>query len=168
MSENVYDRILGCMAGNALGDAFGAVVESCSADRAEKLAGQQWVDQFLPFPDDFGTHPVGVWQEAPLERASGSVEEEDAERDVASDLHESGELPGIDEGIALSGSHSETRPHEQLHLVQQIEEPDAERHLGWDQTHHAQEFEHHRAMDRRQCAPWQSHASEHANDRYSI
>ena len=65
MCEKVYDRILGCMVGNALGDSFGAVVEFCFADRVEKLAGQQWVDQFLPFPDDFGTHPVGVWQAAP-------------------------------------------------------------------------------------------------------
>jgi ADP-ribosylglycohydrolase len=65
MSEKVYDRILGCMVGNAIGDSFGAVVEFCSADRVEKLAGQQWVDRFLPFPDDFGTHPVGVWQAAP-------------------------------------------------------------------------------------------------------
>lgn len=65
MSEKVYERILGCMVGNALGDAFGAVVEFCSAARVQKLVGQQWVDQFLPFPDDFGTHPVGVWQAAP-------------------------------------------------------------------------------------------------------
>jgi len=65
MSEMLYDRILGCMVGNAIGDAFGAVVEFCSADRVEKLAGQQWVDRFLPFPDDFGTHPVGVWRAAP-------------------------------------------------------------------------------------------------------
>jgi len=65
MSEEVYNRILGCMVGNAIGDAFGAVVEFCFADRVEKLAGKQWVDQFLPFPDDFGTHPVGVWQAAP-------------------------------------------------------------------------------------------------------
>lgn len=65
MSESTYDRILGCIVGNAIGDAFGAVVEFCSADRVKKLAGQQWVDQLLPFPDDFGTHPVGVWQVAP-------------------------------------------------------------------------------------------------------
>ncbi len=65
MSEKLYDRILGCMVGNAIGDSFGAVVEFCTADRVEQLAGKQWVDQFLPFPDDFGTHPVGVWQAAP-------------------------------------------------------------------------------------------------------
>jgi ADP-ribosylglycohydrolase len=65
MSEEVYDRILGCMVGSAVGDAFGAVVEFCRADRVEKLAGKQWVDQFLPYPDDFGTDPVGVWRAAP-------------------------------------------------------------------------------------------------------
>lgn len=65
MSEELYDRILGCMVGNAIGDSFGAVVEFCSAERVEKLAGKQWVDELLPFPDDFGTHPVGVWRAAP-------------------------------------------------------------------------------------------------------
>jgi ADP-ribosylglycohydrolase len=53
------------MIGNAIGDSFGAVVEFCAADRVEQLAGKLWVDELLPFPDDFGTHPVGVWQPAP-------------------------------------------------------------------------------------------------------
>jgi len=65
MSEELYERILGCMVGNAIGDSFGAVVEFCFADRVEKLAGKPWVDELLPFPDDFGTHPVGVWRAAP-------------------------------------------------------------------------------------------------------
>ncbi len=65
MPEELYDRILGCMVGNAIGDSFGAVVEFATAERLKEVTGKHWVDEFLPFPDDFGTHPVGVWQAAP-------------------------------------------------------------------------------------------------------
>jgi ADP-ribosylglycohydrolase len=65
MPDDLYDRILGCMVGNAIGDSFGAVVEFGTAERVREVAGKEWVDEFLPFPDDFGTHPVGVWQAAP-------------------------------------------------------------------------------------------------------
>lgn len=40
MSEEIYDRMLGCMVGNAIGGSFGAVVEFCPADRVEKLASK--------------------------------------------------------------------------------------------------------------------------------
>ncbi|MDH4208984.1 MAG: ADP-ribosylglycohydrolase family protein, partial [Anaerolineae bacterium] len=65
MSEKVYDRILGCMVGSAIGDSFGAVVEFAGVDRVKRTAGSDWVDQFLPFPQEYGTHPAGVWEKAP-------------------------------------------------------------------------------------------------------
>jgi ADP-ribosylglycohydrolase len=49
MSERLYDQILGCMVGNAIGDSFGAVVEFAPAERVKKIAGSDWVDEFLPF-----------------------------------------------------------------------------------------------------------------------
>jgi ADP-ribosylglycohydrolase len=65
MSEKRYDRILGCMVGSAIGDSFGAVVEFARADRVRQIAGSDWVAEFLPFPEDFGTHPAGVWEKGP-------------------------------------------------------------------------------------------------------
>jgi ADP-ribosylglycohydrolase len=44
------------MVGNAIGDAFGGVVEFRSAQDVETIAGKPW---------DFGTHPVGVWEPGP-------------------------------------------------------------------------------------------------------
>jgi len=65
MSEELYSRILGCMVGNALGDAFGGVVEGAPAERVIALAGGDWVGEFLPYPDDAGTHPLGIWEPSP-------------------------------------------------------------------------------------------------------
>jgi ADP-ribosylglycohydrolase len=58
---NSYSGILGCMLGNAIGDAFGGAVEFKSAQRIRELTGGTWVDQFLPYPEDHGTHPLGIW-----------------------------------------------------------------------------------------------------------
>ena len=65
MSDNLYSRILGCMVGNTIGDAFGGVVEFCSAERVEKITGKLWVDEFLPYEKDKGAHPLGVWEVGP-------------------------------------------------------------------------------------------------------
>jgi ADP-ribosylglycohydrolase len=65
MSEQLYDRILGCMVGNVIGDAFGGVVEGASAERVRRLTGKDWVDEFLPYAEDHGAHPLGTWEAAP-------------------------------------------------------------------------------------------------------
>ncbi len=66
MADGLYSRVLGCMVGSALGDAWGAVVEGAPAERvAELTGGKDWVDEFLPFPQDFKTHPLGLWDPAP-------------------------------------------------------------------------------------------------------
>ncbi|MFB3879797.1 MAG: ADP-ribosylglycohydrolase family protein [Armatimonadota bacterium] len=66
MADKVYSRVLGCMVGNALGDSWGAVVEGATAERvATRTGGRDWFDEFLPFPDDFRSHPLGVWDPAP-------------------------------------------------------------------------------------------------------
>jgi len=65
MSEKLYDRILGCMVGSAIGDSFGQVVEFAPAERVKRTAGSDWVGEFLPFPSDYGTHPLGVWEKGP-------------------------------------------------------------------------------------------------------
>lgn len=65
MSERLYSQIFGCMVGNTIGDAFGGVVEFCSAERIKKIAGKLWVDEFLPYQKDHGTHPLGVWEVGP-------------------------------------------------------------------------------------------------------
>ena len=57
----LHPGILGCMLGNAIGDAFGGAVEFKSAQRIRELTGGTWVDQFLPYPEDHGTHPLGIW-----------------------------------------------------------------------------------------------------------
>lgn len=66
MDDRLYSRVLGCMVGSALGDAWGAVVEGAPAERvAELTGGKDWVDEFLPFPQDFTTHPAWIWDPAP-------------------------------------------------------------------------------------------------------
>jgi ADP-ribosylglycohydrolase len=65
MSEQRYSRILGCMVGNAIGDAFGGVVEGASAERVKRVTGKDWVDEFLPYPESHGVHPLGTWEKAP-------------------------------------------------------------------------------------------------------
>ncbi|MCL4507702.1 MAG: ADP-ribosylglycohydrolase family protein [Chloroflexi bacterium] len=62
---DLYSRILGCMVGNSIGDAFGAVVEFFSAERMQKTIGSLWLDDFLPYSPDFPTDPYGVWQVGP-------------------------------------------------------------------------------------------------------
>ncbi|MCJ7751645.1 MAG: ADP-ribosylglycohydrolase family protein, partial [Armatimonadetes bacterium] len=61
MRTGHYARILGCMLGNAIGDAFGGAVEFKSAQQIRDLTGGTWVDEFLPYPQDHGTHPLGIW-----------------------------------------------------------------------------------------------------------
>ena len=58
MSNELYSKILGCMIGNAIGDAFGGVVEFCDAERVKKITGKLWVDEFLPYSKDQGVHPA--------------------------------------------------------------------------------------------------------------
>lgn len=65
MSDKLYSRILGCMVGNTIGDAFGGVVEFRNAETVRAIAGKLWVDEFLPYQSDHGTHPLGVWEAAP-------------------------------------------------------------------------------------------------------
>jgi hypothetical protein len=61
MRRDRYDGILGCMLGNVIGDAFGGAVEFKTAQRIRELTGGTWVDRFLPYPSDHGTHPLGIW-----------------------------------------------------------------------------------------------------------
>ncbi len=65
MSDKLYSRILGCMVGNTIGDAFGGVVEFCNAEKVKEITGKLWVDEFLPYQKDKGTHPLGVWEVGP-------------------------------------------------------------------------------------------------------
>ena len=65
MSDELYSRILGCMVGNTVGDAFGGVVEFRNAEKVKEITGKLWVDEFLPYQKDHGTHPLGVWEAAP-------------------------------------------------------------------------------------------------------
>ena len=53
------------MIGNAIGDAFGGVVEFCDAERVKRITGKLWVDEFLPYSKDQGIHPLGVWESSP-------------------------------------------------------------------------------------------------------
>ncbi len=66
MDDKLYSRVLGCMIGNTLGDSWGAVVEGATAERvAKRTGGKDWFDEFLPYPEDFKSHPLGVWDPAP-------------------------------------------------------------------------------------------------------
>ena len=62
---DLYSRIFGCMVGNTIGDAFGAVAEFFTAERLQRTYGTQWLDEFLPYCPDFPTDPYGVWQVGP-------------------------------------------------------------------------------------------------------
>jgi len=65
LDERCYSRVLGSMVGNAIGDAFGGVVEGASADRVRRVTGKDWVDEFLPYQEGHGIHPLGVWEASP-------------------------------------------------------------------------------------------------------
>jgi len=69
--ERLYSRILGCLVGNSIGDAFGGVVEFADSNRVHQIAGTTWVDQFLPYAKDHRPHPWGVWEAAPA-RGTGT------------------------------------------------------------------------------------------------
>jgi ADP-ribosylglycohydrolase len=62
---DLYSRILGCMVGNAIGDAYGAVAEFFTAERMQRTLGTQWLEDYLPYSADFPTDPYGVWQVGP-------------------------------------------------------------------------------------------------------
>ncbi len=62
---DLYARILGCMVGNTIGDAYGAVAEFFVGERLQRSYGTQWLDDFMPYCADFPTDPYGVWQVAP-------------------------------------------------------------------------------------------------------
>ena len=64
--QRLQSRVLGCMLGSAIGDAFGAVVEFRGADDVQRIAGSHWVDDFLPFSEVFpALHPLGCWEPCP-------------------------------------------------------------------------------------------------------
>ncbi len=65
MQTTVYSRILGCMVGSAIGDAFGAPVEFKSGREVRDLAGGDWVDSLLPYPEDYAANPWAAWEQAP-------------------------------------------------------------------------------------------------------
>lgn len=62
---NLYSRILGCMVGNSIGDAYGAVAEFFTAERMQRTLGTQWLEDYLPYSPDFPIDPYGVWQVGP-------------------------------------------------------------------------------------------------------
>jgi ADP-ribosylglycohydrolase len=63
--DEICSRVLGCLVGNSLGDAFGGVIEFAPAERVIAIAGKPWVDRFLPYAKDHAPHPWGVWEAAP-------------------------------------------------------------------------------------------------------
>jgi hypothetical protein len=65
MSDELYSRVLGCMVGNTIGDAFGGVVEFANAERLKRITGKHWADEFLPYEKSHATHPLGVWEAGP-------------------------------------------------------------------------------------------------------
>lgn len=66
VDEELYSRVFGCMLGSAIGDSFGAVVEFRSAEEVRRIAGSDWVDEFLPFSEVFpALHPLGTWEACP-------------------------------------------------------------------------------------------------------
>jgi ADP-ribosylglycohydrolase len=67
----IRSRVLGCLVGSAIGDAFGAVLEFADADRVRRIAGKDWFDRFLPYAEDHTPHPWGVW-EAAAPRGAGT------------------------------------------------------------------------------------------------
>ena len=58
-------RILGCMVGNTIGDAFGGVAEFFTEEKLRKKVPGLWLDDFLPYNEDHGTHPLGLWETGP-------------------------------------------------------------------------------------------------------
>ncbi len=70
-TNELYSRVLGCLVGNSVGDAFGGVVEFADAERVQQIAGKDWVEKFLPYASDHRPHPWGVWEPAPL-RGTGT------------------------------------------------------------------------------------------------
>ncbi|MGD2175197.1 MAG: ADP-ribosylglycohydrolase family protein, partial [Candidatus Brocadiaceae bacterium] len=65
MGDDLYPRVLGCMVGGAIGDAFGGPIEMKGPEYLEELAGKLWIDEFLHYGPDHGVHPLGVWQPSP-------------------------------------------------------------------------------------------------------
>jgi len=65
MPDDLYSRVLGCVVGGAIGDAFGAPVEFRSAEDLHRMIGTDWVDRFLPYGEGHKPHPLGVWRQAP-------------------------------------------------------------------------------------------------------
>ena len=63
--SNRDSRILGCMIGNTIGDAFGGVVEFFTEEKFRRKVPGLWLDDFLPYNEDHGTHPLGLWEAGP-------------------------------------------------------------------------------------------------------
>jgi len=60
MTDDLYRRILGCVVGSAIGDAFGGIVEFQPLEGMRRVAGMEGVDKSLPYAQDHSPNPLGV------------------------------------------------------------------------------------------------------------
>ncbi len=66
VTNELFERVYGCMVGNAIGDAYGAVIEFADAKTVERIVGGDWLEDFLPYDADFPMpNPLGVWDRSP-------------------------------------------------------------------------------------------------------
>jgi ADP-ribosylglycohydrolase len=63
MSDKLEDKVMGCIIGSAIGDAFGAVSEGRSREDFIKYSwnveGKEWLEDFVP--SSHKPHPEGIW-----------------------------------------------------------------------------------------------------------
>lgn len=65
-STELFEHVYGCMVGNAIGDAYGAVIEFADAETVKRIVGGDWIDDFLPYDPSFPRpHPLGIWEPSP-------------------------------------------------------------------------------------------------------
>ena len=64
-SEELFEHLYGCMVGNAIGDAYGAVIEFADAEKVKRVTGGDWLEDFLPYDADHPAHFLGVWEPSP-------------------------------------------------------------------------------------------------------
>ena len=55
---DLFSRIFGCMVGNSIGDAYGAVAEFFVAERMQRTLGTQWLEDYLPYSPRFPHRPL--------------------------------------------------------------------------------------------------------------
>ncbi len=64
--HELFDQVYGCMVGNAIGDAYGAVIEFADAETVDRIVDGDWLADFLPYDASFPRpHQLGVWEPAP-------------------------------------------------------------------------------------------------------